>query len=373
MKERWRGVTYSLMQLHGPIVILVSLLTLFGVVMMISAGGGSLTPWADKQLIRGALGFVLMIVVAVVPSTFWLRYAYVFFGGGLIMLLVTAAIGFLGKGAQRWVELGGVNLQPSELMKLCLILALARFYHNTPPGTANQPTRLLTALGMVMLPALLILKQPNLGTATITSIIGISIIFLMGLRWKLILPVVIGAVAAMPLAWGFLKDYQKQRVLTFLDPSKDPLGHGYNIIQSMIAIGSGGFNGKGYLQGTQGQLDFLPEKHTDFIFTMVAEEFGFIGSVILLLAFLLLIIYAFGVSMRSRSTFGSLVAAGIAMLLFSHLAINVAMVMGLIPVVGLPLPLISYGGSIQISTLIGCGLLLNAFVYRDLQLKKSSM
>lgn len=374
MRERWRGFSYHLTQIHWPIVILVGLLSLFGIGMMISAGGGSMSPWADRQLIRGIFGFFMMLGIALVPASFWLRYAYVFFGGGVCMLVVVEVMGFLGKGAQRWVQLGGVNLQPSEMMKFCVILALARFYHYAPPGATNRPVRLMMALGIIGVPAVLIFLQPNLGTATILTLVGLSLLFVMGLSWKLIGAVVTLVLASLPLAWNYLlHDYQKRRVLTFLNPEQDPLGSGYNILQSMIAIGSGGFSGKGYLQGTQGQLDFLPEKHTDFIFTMIGEEFGFFGGTLLLVSFLFLIIQALAVGARARSTFCSLVAIGVGMMLFIHLAINVAMVMGLIPVVGVPLPLISYGGSIQLSTLLGCGLLLNASVYREFQLKKSSI
>jgi rod shape determining protein RodA len=374
MRERWRGLRYHLTQVHWPIFILVTLLSLFGIAMMVSAGGGSMSPWADRQLLRGVFGIGVMLGVALVPASFWLRYAYIFFGVGVCMLLVVEAMGFLGKGAQRWVQLGGVNLQPSELMKFCVILALARFYHYAPPGTTNRPLRLAMALGIIMIPAVLIFLQPNLGTATILTLVGVSLVFTMGLSWKLIIAVAVAGLSSLPLAWNYLlHDYQKRRVLTFLNPEQDPLGAGYNILQSMIAIGSGGFTGKGFLQGSQGQLDFLPEKHTDFIFTMVGEELGFIGGVLLLLSYLLLILLALGVGIRARSIFCSLVATGVATMLFVHLAINVAMVMGLIPVVGVPLPLISYGGSVQMATLLGCGLLLNASVYREFLLKKSSM
>ncbi len=373
MTRRWKGFQHAWHQINLPILVVVSLLTLFGLMMMISAGGGSLSPWADKQLIRSVLGFALMFAVAIIPASFWLRHAYLLYGAGVLLLVVVEAMGFLGKGAQRWVAVGGVNLQPSEAMKIFVILALARFYHYAPPGSAVRLPRLIAALGIIGLPAALILHQPNLGTATILTLVGVSMIFVMGLRWRIIIAVALLGLAALPLAWNFLHDYQKQRVLTFLHPEEDPLGAGYNIMQSMIAIGNGGFAGKGFLQGSQGQLDFLPEKHTDFIFTMVSEEFGFLGSMLLLGLFLTLILLSVAVCIRARSVFCSLLAMGIGALIFVHVAINTAMVMGLIPVVGVPLPLISYGGSIQLATLFGCGLLLNAFAHRDEVLRRSSL
>ncbi len=373
MSRRWRGFAHAWGQINLPILAVVVLLALAGIGMMVSAGGGSLSPWADRQMVRCGLGFVVMLTIATVPANFWLRHAYLIYAAGIVMLLVVEGMGYLGKGAQRWVDVGGVNLQPSEAMKLCLILALARFFHTAPPGSAMRWPRLLAALGIIGLPAALILHQPNLGTATILTLVGVSLIFVMGLSWRIIIIVAVLGLAALPLGWNFLHDYQKQRVMTFLHPEQDPLGAGYNIMQSMIAIGSGGVAGKGYLQGSQGQLDFLPEKHTDFIFTMVAEEFGFIGSVCLLGIFLALILLSVAVAARAKSVFCSLVAMGIGAMIFVHVAINTAMVMGLIPVVGVPLPLISYGGSIELATLAGCGLLLNAFASRDEMLRRSTL
>jgi rod shape determining protein RodA len=226
---------------------------------------------------------------------------------------------------------------------------------------------------LIAAPAALILLQPNLGTATILTGMSLAIWFAAGLQWRYIIACVAGAAAAAPLGWSFLHDYQKQRVLTFLDPEADPLGSGYNILQSMIAIGSGGVTGRGFTHGSQGQLDFLPEKHTDFIFTMVAEEFGFLGSVVLLIFFAILIVYGLGLAAQSRHRFGALIAIGVTAMLWLHMMINMAMLMGLIPVVGVPLPFLSYGGTMQLSTLMALGLLQNIFLNRDVNLPKNPL
>ncbi len=368
--KKVRNLSDMIHQLNPVVLALVCALSLVGVLMMFSAAGGHLEPWASRQMIRFAVGFVLMIIIAFIPIQFWQRYAYFIYAGGVGMLLVVEVAGFIGMGAQRWVQVGSVNLQPSELMKLGLILALARYYHFAPPENVNRPLWLLIPLLMIGVPAALILHQPNLGTATVLTLMGLSIVFISGLSWRYIVPVVLAGLASLPVLWNLLHDYQKQRVLTFLDPEQDPLGAGYNIIQSTIAIGSGGFFGKGYMDGSQGQLDFLPEKQTDFIFTMISEEFGFVGSLLVLAMYFGLVWMALAIGNRARSHFASCVAVGIGVVLFLHVTINTAMVMGMVPVVGLPLPLISYGGSMQIAMMLGIGLLLNAYVHRDTPLRR---
>ena len=348
-----------------PIIALTLALGGMGILMMISAGGGDVRLYAVPQFVRLLAAFALMLAIAFIPLRLLLLYAYPFYGLVLAVLVGVDVAGHIGMGAQRWLKIGILNVQPSEFMKLALILALARYFHQLQPEQIRRLTFLMPPLWMIALPAALILRQPNLGTAAIVAMVGMTMVFLAGLQWRYIITAGLAGLAATPVAWHFLHDYQKQRVLTFLDPEKDPLGAGYNILQSMIAIGSGGFFGKGYMQGSQGQLDFLPEKQTDFIFTMLTEEMGFVGGLVLLVMYFALISMSFTVAMRSKSTFGAMLAAGVGMSLFIHVMINCAMVMGLIPVVGVPLPLLSYGGSITVSTVLAIGLVLNAYTHRN--------
>jgi len=358
-------------QIHGFLLLCITAVALIGFAMMISAAGGNFSPWASRQVIRFAFAFVLLIGIALTPASWLLRYAYIIYALCLLLLVGVEVAGFIGMGAKRWVDVGGVNLQPSELMKLAVILALARYFHSVNFQDINQPIRLIPPILLVLVPAAFILRQPNLGTATILIMVGTIIFFMSGVRARYFAIIVTLALAAAPIGWHFLHDYQKQRVMTFLYPEDDPLGAGYNIMQSMIAIGSGGFFGKGFMQGSQGQLDFLPEKHTDFIFTMLAEEFGFFGCLIVLTLYTALIAYGVAIGLRCRHMFGSLLSIGVSAMLFMHICINTAMVMGLIPVVGVPLPLLSYGGSIMISMLMGFGLMQNAYVHRDAHLPRA--
>lgn len=364
MRERAR-------ELNGFIVGVILALSLLGIVMLYSASGGHIRPWAGAQAIRLVIGLGVMMTLALMPMRMLLRFAYPIYGAFLLMLVGVELIGVIGMGAQRWVSIGVFTLQPSELMKLGLILALARYFQGVQLEGTRHLYLLVAPVLMMMAPAVLILLQPNLGTATITLFIGFVVCFMAGLRWYYFAGAITAVLAALPVAWQFLHDYQKRRVMTFLDPTADPLGAGYNILQSMIAIGSGGVWGKGLTNGSQGQLDFLPEKQTDFIFTMLAEELGFAGSLSLLALYTLLLVFAWMVAVRSRHAFGRLIAAGVASLLFAHIFINMAMVMGMIPVVGVPLPFLSYGGSFLIATLAACGLLLNAYVHKDEYLPRS--
>lgn len=351
--------------MHRGVLWVTLALCVLGLAMQYSASGGDAMVFAVPQAMRLALGLVLMLVFAVMPAMNLLRLSYVIYGGCLVLLVMVALVGVMGLGAQRWVGLGAFNLQPSELMKIGIIVALARYFQTHPLEGKRHWLVLLVPMILTLIPVGLILKQPNLGTATIVSVIAFAMCYMAGVRWWYFAGAITAVASAVPVAYHFLHDYQKQRVKTFLDPGSDPLGAGYNIIQSKIAIGSGGFWGKGLLKGSQGQLDFLPEKQTDFIFTMLAEELGFIGAVVLLVLYTVLITYALMLSARARSTYARLLASGVAAMLFIHIFINMAMVMGMIPVVGVPLPFMSYGGSFMLATLMAVGLLQHAYINRD--------
>ena len=363
----------KLSQINWLIVALICLLGGLGIAMLYSAAGGNFSPWANRQAVLFTAAFVMMITIAVTPNRWLLRYAYLTYFACIILLLFVELFGTKGMGAQRWLNLGVFTLQPSELMKIALIMALARYYHGLMAEDVSRPVMLIIPLLIIGLPVALILLQPNLGTATITGGIGAIILLAAGLKLRYFFAVGAMAMAAIPVGWQFLHDYQKQRVMTFINPEADPLGSGYNIMQSKIAIGSGGLFGKGFLNGSQGQLDFLPEKHTDFIFTMIAEEFGFTGASLVIITYTLIIVLGLATAVRSRSHFGGLVAIGVVAILILHVGINIAMVMGLLPVVGVPLPLLSYGGTMQFTMMAGFGLLLNSYVHRDVPIGKISL
>jgi rod shape determining protein RodA len=365
MNPLWRYLSARLAELPLLLIVLITVVSGAGFMMLYSSAGGALMPWALPQMIRFAVGMVLMVVMALMPIRFWMRYAYWLYAGVVVLLIGVEVMGHIGMGAQRWISLGGVKLQPSELAKLTVILALARYFHHFPPTKYTGVQYLLMPALLLAVPVVLILKQPNLGTATLLTGIAVWMLFAAGVHWRYFAIGLVCVAVALPVGWQYLHGYQKQRVLTFLSPETDPLGAGYNITQSMIAIGSGGLTGKGLMQGSQTQLDFLPEKQTDFIFTVLAEEFGFMGGALLILSFTAMVLFIIGIAYRSVSLFGSLVAHGIAAMLTLHLFINVGMVMGILPVVGIPLPLFSYGGSIMISILCAFGLAINAWVYRD--------
>ncbi len=358
-------IAQKLLNIHWFLAFLICLTAAIGIAMLYSAANGNFQPWASRQIVRFGVGFLAMMAVALIDVRIWLRFAYVFYGLSLIMLIMVEFMGYVGMGAQRWLDLGYFNLQPSELMKIALVLALARYFHGLNMEDVARPTRLLVPLVMVFAPAALVLRQPDLGTALMLVMASGAIFFVAGVRlWKFGLIIVSGMVAA-PVGWQFLHEYQKQRILTFLNPEADPLGAGYHIIQSKIALGSGGMMGKGFMQGTQGHLNFLPEMQTDFIFTMLAEEFGLVGGLGLLALYSLLLAFGAIIAMRAYSQFGRLVAMGVTVTFFLYVFINIAMVMGLIPVVGVPLPLISYGGTAMMTLLIGFGLLIGVWVHRD--------
>lgn len=357
--------------MHMGMLVVMLVLAGLGLVMQFSASGGDASVFAIPQAIRLLIGLTLMFLIAVTPPKNLFRLTPLVYGFCLLLLIAVALVGVMGLGAQRWVGVGMFNLQPSELMKIAIILALARYFHGASlDGTRHYILLIIPAI-LTLIPVGLILKQPNLGTATIVSVIAFSMCFMAGIRWTYFAGAIASVAAAVPVAYHFLHDYQKQRVKTFLDPDSDPLGAGYNIIQSKIAIGSGGFSGKGLLHGSQGQLDFLPEKQTDFIFTMLAEELGFLGSVLLMSLYVILISFAMLLAVRARSNYGRLIAAGVAALLFIHIFINMAMVMGMIPVVGVPLPFLSYGGSFLLAVMVACGLLQHVYINRELTLPRT--
>ncbi len=371
--RRTLSIVDKLYEINWGFVLLIAIIACAGFAMLYSVAGGSFSPWASKQMIFFAAGLVLFVAAALTDVRFWMSVAYPAYGVSLILLVAVIAVGHSALGAQRWLTFGPLELQPSELMKIALILALARYLHGLSLEDVSKPLRLLIPLVMIAMPAYLVLKQPNLGTTLILVADGISLLFLAGLSWWWIAPA-FGAVAvAVPLAWRFfLHDYQKQRVLTFLDPESDALGAGWNITQAKIAIGSGGVSGKGFLQGSQSRLNFLPEKHSDFIFTNFGEEFGFVGSVALLLLFAVVIGYGIQIAMSARSQFGRLVATGITLNFFFYIMINAAMVMGLIPVVGIPMPLVSYGGTAMLTVMFGFGILMSVHVHRQVEIPRHS-
>ena len=363
LADKFRGIQWGLLLLLGAIAGI-------GFAMLYSAANGEFHPWASRQMIRFGVVLVAVIAAAVIDLRFWFRSAYWIYAAGLALVVAVDLRGIVGMGAQRWVDLGFLQLQPSEVMKIALVLALARYFHCLPPDNIGRVRYLLVPAMMIAVPVLLVLKQPDLGTAMMLLAAGGALLFLAGMPLWIFGATAAVAVAAAPLAWSMLHGYQKSRLYTFLDPERDPLGAGYHILQSKIALGSGGLFGKGFLQGTQSHLSFLPEKQTDFIFTMIAEEFGLVGGLTLLALYFLVLVYAFAIALRSRSRFGRLLGLGIATNFFLYAFINAAMVTGLIPVVGVPLPLISYGGTAMIAVLFGFGVLMNVGIHRDVRISR---
>jgi rod shape determining protein RodA len=362
----------KLYEINWGLVLLITMIACVGFAMLYSVAGASFSPWAGKQMIFFGAGLVILIAAALTDIRIWLSIAYPAYAVSLVLLIVVLVAGHSALGAQRWIALGPLELQPSELMKISLILALARYLHGLSIEDVSKPLRLLIPLVMIALPAFLVLKQPNLGTTIILVLDGISLLFLAGLSWWWIAPAIGAVAAAIPVAWHYLHDYQKARVMTFLNPESDALGSGWNITQAKIAIGSGGLTGKGYLQGTQSRLNFLPEKHSDFIITNFGEEFGFVGSIALLLLFAVVIGYGVQIAVGARSQFGRLVAMGLVLNFFFYILINGAMVMGLIPVVGIPMPLVSYGGTAMLTVMFGFGILMSVHVHRQVEIPRHS-
>lgn len=361
----------KLFQVNWGLVLLLSAIAGIGVLALYSAANGSLQPWAIKQVVRYGIGLVAMLAVAVIDIRFWFRMAYPAYAAGLVLLIIVEAMGQIGMGAQRWINLGFIQLQPSELMKIAIVLALARFFHASTRDDIRRPLYLLIPMLIVFLPVGLVLLQPDLGTSLMMVMAGGAVFFLAGVPLWMFGVVIASGLAALPVVWHFMHAYQKQRVLTFMNPESDPLGSGYHIMQSKIALGSGGIEGKGFLKGTQSHLNFLPEKQTDFIFTLWAEEWGLIGGLFLLLLFGGVFIYGGFIAGSARNLFGRLLAYGLTVNFSLYVFVNIAMVMGLIPVVGAPLPMISYGGTAMLAVMAGFGLVISVYIHRHLKLPKS--
>jgi len=347
------------------LVALLLLTSCLGFAMLYSAANGSLEPWALRQMIRFAIGLAFMISLAMVDLRRLCRIAYPVYAATFLLLIGVEFMGRIGMGAQRWIDLHFFQLQPSEVMKIALVLALARYFHGLSESQTRKWTSLFVPLLLILAPTALVLRQPDLGTALMLLAGGGGVMFAAGiaLRWFLIGGGL--ALGSLPVVWRLMHDYQRERILTYLNPERDPLGAGYHILQSKIALGSGGIFGKGFMGGTQSHLSFLPEKQTDFIFTMLAEELGMAGALLLMLLYLLIMAYCFGAAFRSTSQFGRLVAIGVGLTFFLYVFINIAMVTGLIPVVGIPLPLISYGGTAMMTLMVAFGLVACVHVHRD--------
>jgi rod shape determining protein RodA len=361
----------KILHLNWPLTVLLMAVSGVGFLMLYSVAGGSFMPWAEPQMKRFALGLGLMIAVGMVPIWLWRNLAGVAYLGTVVLLIAVELFGSVGMGAQRWIELGSFRLQPSELMKITLVMMLAAYYDWLPAKKTSRPIWVLLPITMILVPTALVLKQPDLGTALLLMCAGGGLMFLAGVHWAyfaVVLSAGIGLITAVfqsrGTPWQLLKDYQFRRIDTFIDPSTDPLGAGYHITQSKIALGSGGWTGRGFMQGTQSRLNFLPEKHTDFIFTTLAEEFGFIGGVSLLGLYALIIVFCIAAAVINKDRFSSLLTLGIALNFFLFFAVNMSMVMGMAPVVGVPLPLVSYGGSAMLVLLLAFGLVQSAHVHR---------
>jgi rod shape determining protein RodA len=363
----------KLWQINWSLVLLVTLISVIGFAMLYSAANGNVDPWASRQMMRFSVGLAVMLAIALIDVRFLFRSAYLIYFGTLCLLVAVEFLGTTGMGAQRWIDLKFIQLQPSELMKVVIVLALARYFHGLSPEEISRPFYLLAPIALTLAPAVLVLKQPDLGTAAMLLMVGTAVFFCAGVRlWKFAVVGVLG-LSAIPIGWQFLHEYQRRRVMTLFDPESDPLGAGYHILQSKIALGSGGLFGRGFLQGSQSHLNFLPEKQTDFVFTMLAEEFGMVGGLTLLGLYAILLIYGLAIALRSRNQFGRLLAIGINCNIFLYVFINIAMVMGLIPVVGVPLPLISYGGTAMLTIMAALGLLMSIYIHRDVRIPRRGL
>mgnify|MGYP005841882115 CR=1 FL=1 len=369
-RER-RSLPQKLMSLNWGVVVLVLALGGIGTAMLYSVGGGSLKPWAMDHALRFAILLPVALIAAMIDLRYWMALAYPAYFAGLILLVAVDLIGVVGMGGQRWLDLGFARLQPSELMKITTVLALARYYHGLTAWQSSRLTHMLVPIAIIGVPCVLTVIQPDLGTALMLATAGAVVVFLAGAPKWLFIGGGLAAIAAIPVGMSLLHDYQRERLLSFMDPESDPLGAGYQVMQSKIALGSGGVSGKGFLEGTQSHLNFLPEMKTDFIFTVLAEEFGLIGGLVVLVLYAVVIFYGLYVGMTSRNQFGRLLAAGLTVTIFLYMFINIAMVMGLLPVVGVPLPLISYGGSAMLTFLAAVGLILCVAVNRRLVIPRA--
>ena len=355
------------------LLAIIAVIAAIGVMQLYSVADNTPAPWAERHAGRFAVGLVLVLVATLIPLGFWLRLAYPLYGIALILVALVPLIGIENMGARRWLGFAGMSFQPGAVMTIAIVLALARYYQWLAPQRLSHPLYVAIPLAMIIVPVVLILRQPDLGTAVLVMVTGLGLMVLAGVNLAYFIAAGAGALLLAPHIWAGLHDYQRRRIEVFLDPGLDPLGAGYHITQSKIALASGGLNGRGFGEGTQSQLDFLPEKHTDFIFTMLAEEWGLVGALIVLSLFAVAIIMLWRMAARCDSRFARLVIAGSAITLFLYVFVNVAMVTGLIPVVGVPLPLISYGGTAMTTILAGLGLSSAAYVHRSTRLRSNDV
>ncbi len=368
-----RTLFAKLADINWLLPVLIFLIGMIGVATIFSATGGGWELGAKQHFVRLMVGLLFMVLIALTDIRLWYTMAYPGFIFALVLLLGVEFAGVSVNGSQRWLDLGFVRIQPSELMKLAAALALARFYHDLPNWRVSSPIGILGALIIVFIPVSLILHQPDLGTSIMLAASGIAVIFLAGINWRVILSAVTVAAFAIPIFFMYgLKEYQRARILTFLDPERDPTGASYHIIQSKIALGSGGFSGKGFMQGTQAALNYVPENRTDFIFTVIGEEFGLIGGLSTMALYILVIGVCFWMAGKIKQMFSRLLILGLAITFSLYVLINLAMVMGLAPVVGVPLPLISYGGTVMMTVLAGFGIILSAHLHRETELPRGS-
>ena len=363
----WRKVLF----INWGLIVLIIGAAFSGFVMLISVAGGSLDPWASAQIQRFSIGLLAMFIIAMTPIWIWRNLSVPIYIVALLLLLLVEFLGSTGMGAQRWINLGFINLQPSEVAKVALVMLMAAYYDWLPTDRVSKPLWVLVPVIFISLPVLLVLQQPDLGTSILLLISGVIMMFLAGVHWVYfgtVIALTSGFIVALfksrGTQWQLLQDYQFLRIDTFLDPDKDPLGAGYHITQSKIALGSGGWTGRGFMEGTQSRLNFLPEKHTDFIFTTIAEEFGFIGTISILAIYVGIIIFCLHSALKHKERFSSLLSLGLTVTFFLFFAVNMSMVMGLAPVVGVPLPLISYGGSAMLVLMGAFGLIQSAHVHR---------
>ena len=363
-------LTDKLVEFNWGFLLLLVLIASIGFAMLYSVAEGSFSPWAYRQALRFGVGVCILLIVAMIDLRLWMRLAYPLYGVALAMLVAVEIVGFAGMGAQRWLNLGFIQIQPSEIMKVTLLMALARYFHGLTLEEVSRLRNLFIPVMLIAVPVGLVVLQPDLGTAILLMASGAILFFAAGLRWRYFILAGISVLAAVPIVWSRLHDYQKNRVFTFLDPERDPLGAGYHILQSKIALGSGGAFGKGFMEGTQSQLNFLPEKHTDFIFTMLGEELGLAGGLVLLALYFIVLMFSLNVAMQCRNQFGRLLAIGVSMTFFLYVFINTAMVMGLLPVVGVPLPLVSYGGTAMLSLMFAFGLLMSVYIHRNVEISR---
>ncbi len=361
----------KVLYLNWPLVLLLTAVASVGFLMLYSVAGGSFMPWAEPQMKRYLLGLSAMFMVALVPIWFWRNMSVVAYLVSIALLVVVEFFGSVGMGAQRWIDLGFIRLQPSELMKITMVMLLAAYYDWLPIRKTSGILWVLIPVMLILAPTALVLTQPDLGTALLLVIGGGLMMFLAGVHWAYFATVIaagVGVIATVLKSrgtdWQMLKEYQFRRIDTFLDPNSDPLGAGYHITQAKIAMGSGGWTGRGFMQGTQSRLNFLPEKHTDFIFNTLAEEFGFVGAVSLLVLYVLILVFCITSALQNRDRFSSLLILGVGLTFFLYFAVNMSMVMGLAPVVGVPLPLVSYGGSAMLVLMVAFGLVQSAHIHR---------